>query len=257
VTLARVQHPGEWYESAVLADGVTHIFEPHIALFYRCNIWHVRGRDRSILFDSGLGVISLIGQFRWLEDAPLIAIASHTHFDHIGSHHEFTERACHALEAQILADPTPQSTLATRYAKLVMFERLPPDGFDEARYRVRSAPATRLLEAGDIIDLGDRHFQVIHVPGHSPGSIALWEAASGVLLAGDCVYDGELVDDAYHSNPEDYIDTMRRLRELPVRVVHAGHYPSFGRDRYIELIDEYLRGRRRPGCPADSLSPPQ
>ncbi len=255
MTAARVLHPGDWYASASLADGVTHIFEPHVLPFYRCNIWHVRGRNRSILFDSGLGVISLIGQFPWLEDAPLIAVASHTHFDHIGSHHEFADRACHELEADILAAPTPQSTVATRYAKLAMFERLPPDGFDEAGYRVRPAPATRLLEAGDVIDLGDRHFDVIHVPGHSPGSIALWEAASGVLLAGDAVYDGELVDDAYHSNPHDYLDTMRRLRTLPVRVVHAGHYPSFGRDRYVELIDEYLRGRRKPGCPADALSP--
>jgi glyoxylase-like metal-dependent hydrolase (beta-lactamase superfamily II) len=254
---AGAQGADEWYRSVTLADGVTHIFEPHIKPFYRCNIWHVRGRDRSILFDSGLGIVSLIGRFGWLADGPLIAIASHTHFDHIGNHHEFRERACHALEADILASPTPGNTLATRFATLAMFERLPPGGFDPDRYGVLPAPATRLLEAGDVIDLGDRRFHVLHVPGHSPGSIALWEPASGVLLAGDAVYDGELVDDAYHSNTQDYIDTMRRLRELPVRVVHAGHYPSFDHDRYVELIDDYLRGRRKPGCPADPMSSPQ
>jgi glyoxylase-like metal-dependent hydrolase (beta-lactamase superfamily II) len=242
----------EWYRSAPLADGVTHIFEPYIKPFYRCNIWHVRGRDRSILFDSGLGAVSLIARFPWLTNS--IAIASHTHFDHVGNHHEFPERACHRLEAEILKSPTPWNTLATRFAKLDMFDRLPPDGFDEDGYRVQSAAATRLLEAGDIVDLGDRHFQVLHVPGHSPGSIALWESASGILLAGDAVYDGELVDDAYHSNPDDYIDTMHRLRDLPVRVVHAGHYPSFGQERYRELIDDYIAGRRHPGCPAGQPS---
>lgn len=248
----RVKDFAEWYESVPLADGVTHIFEPHIKPFYRCNIWHVRGRDRSVLFDSGLGAVSLIGRFPWL--AGSMAIASHTHFDHVGNHHEFVERACHPSEAQILESPTPANTLATRFAKLDMFDRLPPDGFDEDAYRVQSAPATRLLEAGDIIDLGDRNFEVLHVPGHSPGSIALWESASGLLLAGDAVYDGELVDDAYHSNPGDYVDTMHRLRELPVRVVHAGHYPSFGRERYHELIDDYIAGRRQPGCPAERPS---
>lgn len=245
----------DWYRRTEHAHGVTHLFEPHIREFYRCNIWYLRGRARSLLFDSGLGVVSLKAQQPWLLDGPLVAVASHTHFDHVGNHHEFTHRACHRCEAQILAAPTRDSTVATRYAKLDMFDALPPGGFDEAAYAVRPAPATQLLEEGDVLDLGDRHFEVLHVPGHSPGSIALWERATGVLLAGDTVYDGELVDDAYHSSPEDYVASMRRLRELPVSVVHAGHYASFGRDRFRELIDEYLRGRRQPGCPADGARP--
>ena len=75
-------------------------------------------------------------------------------------------------------------------------------------------------------------------------------------LSGDAVYDGPLIDDAYHSESEDYVETMRRLRELPVRVVHGGHYPSFGRERLHDLIDEYVRGRRAPGCPGRFQSPP-
>jgi hypothetical protein len=76
-----VENFAEWYRSAPLAGGVKHIFEPHIKPFYRCNIWHVRGRDRSILFDSGLGAVSLFGRFPWLTDS--IAIASRTHDDYI------------------------------------------------------------------------------------------------------------------------------------------------------------------------------
>lgn len=40
------------------------------------------------------------------------------------------------------------------------------------------------------------------------------------------------------SDIADYVHTVRRLRALPVRVVHAGHDPSFGRDRLIELVDD-------------------
>jgi glyoxylase-like metal-dependent hydrolase (beta-lactamase superfamily II) len=68
------------------------------------------------------------------------------------------------------------------------------------------------------------------------------------------VYDGPLVDDAYHSNRADYAETMAKLGELPARVVHGGHYPSFGRDRLRELIDEYLRGLRVSGCPIDAFA---
>jgi glyoxylase-like metal-dependent hydrolase (beta-lactamase superfamily II) len=246
---------GEWYASVRLAGGVTHIFEPWIHEFYRCNIWHVQGRGRSLLFDSGSGVVSLCDQLPWLRETPLLAVASHTHFDHIGSHHEFSARACHRREAPIIADPQPAATLAARYATLEMFERLPPGGFSPAEYAVRAAPATQLLEAGDVIDLGDRHFEVLHVPGHSPGSIALWDPAQALLLSGDAVYDGPLIDDAWHSNPDDYVETMQRLRELPVDTVHGGHFPSFGRQRLHELIDDYIAGRRAAGCPADPYRP--
>ena len=88
----------------------------------------------------------------------------------------------------------------------------------------------RLLADGDVVDLGDRAFEVLHLPGHSPGSIGLWEEATGVLFSGDAVYDGPLLDELDDSDVEAYVATMRRLRELPVTVVHAGHEPSFGRD---------------------------
>jgi hypothetical protein len=39
---------------------------------------------------------------------------------------------------------------------------------------------------------------------------------------------------------------MKRLRALPVRVVHAGHDPSFGRDRLVALVDAYLAKREAP-----------
>ena len=100
------------------------------------------------------------------------------------------------------------------------------------------APATRLVEDGDVLDFSDRYFEVIHTPGHSPGSSALWEAASGVLFSGDTVYDGPLVSDAWHSSLGDHVFSMERLLALPVRTVHGGHFPSFGRAR----LPEFNRG---------------
>jgi glyoxylase-like metal-dependent hydrolase (beta-lactamase superfamily II) len=235
-----------WYRVRAVGDGVTHIDEPHIKPFYRCNIWHVRGRERDLLVDSGLGVVSLRRQVALLAERPQLAVASHAHFDHIGNHHEFAERAIHAAEAPLLAHPGRDETLATLYATEEMFTSLPPGGFDAPAYEVTPAPATRILHDGDVVDLGDRHFEVFHLPGHSPGSIGLWEAASGIFFAGDTVYDGPLIDDAYHSNVAAYIRSMERLRDLPVRVVHGGHFPSFGRERFVELIDGYLREKRRP-----------
>jgi len=243
---------GKWYETRKLDDGISLIRESHIKPFYRCNIWHVRGRDRDLLVDSGMGVVSLRDHVRLVCERPLVAVASHAHFDHIGGHHEFAERAVHAAEAEILAYPSRRNTVADTWVSDDMFASLPSVDYKAADYEVRPAPATRLLHEGDVVDLGDRHFEIIHLPGHSPGSIALWEEASGILFSGDVVYDGELLDNAYHSNVDQYLASMDRLREIPVRTVHAGHFASFGRDRLLVLIDDYVAGRRAPGCPSSN-----
>ena len=238
-----------WYETRSLGDGVTLIHEPHILPFYRCNIWHLRGRDRDLLLDSGMGVVPLRQQVALLAERPILVVASHSHFDHIGAHHEFADRAIHRLEAGILAEPDRVRTLASLYVKDDIFSRRPPDPYDSNAYALQAAPATQLLSEGDVIDLGNRRLEVLHLPGHSPGSIGLWEAATGTLFSGDAIYDGPLIDDCYHSVVEDYLATMERLRRIPARVVHGGHFGSFDHRRYLELIDDYVAGKRRPVCP--------
>jgi glyoxylase-like metal-dependent hydrolase (beta-lactamase superfamily II) len=89
----RIATAETWYETRSLDDGVTLISEPHIKPFYRCNVWHLRGRDRDLLVDSGMGVVSLREQVTLVSERPLIAVASHSHFDHIGSHHESKRRS--------------------------------------------------------------------------------------------------------------------------------------------------------------------
>ena len=242
-TAMRIATPETWYETTRLGDGVTHIHEPFIKAFYRCNIWHLRGRERDLLVDSGMGVVSLRAQVPLVTERPLVAVASHTHFDHIGSHHEFAERLVHREEADLMAKPTRENTLADPYVTDEIFTALPPAPYSSTEYTVKAAPASRLIEDGDTIDLGDRHLEVIHTPGHSPGEIMLWEAASGILFSGDTVYDGPLIDDAYHSDVAAYVASMKRILDLPVRVVHGGHFPSFDGARYRELIRAYLEER--------------
>lgn len=236
----------EWYETLRFADGVTLIHEPWIKPFFRCNIWHVRGRDRDLLFDSGLGHFSLRQHVPLVSERELACVASHTHFDHIGCHHEFGHCAVHSAEAAILADPRNDLVLA-HYATDEMFIRQ-PEGWDQTRYRVKPAHAERILEHGDVVDLGDRAFEVVHTPGHSPGGIGLFEQKTGIFLSGDIIYDGPLIDDAYHSDVPVYVETLDRLRALPVSIVHGGHFPSFGPVRYRQLIDDYVAGHRKPGC---------
>ncbi len=232
--------PEDWYTIRRLSDDVTYIGEPFIEEFYRCNIWHVRGRDRDMLVDSGMGVVSLREQVPLVTERPCVAVASHTHFDHIGCHHEFDDRVVHEAEADLLANPTRANTLADPYVTNTIFTRLPPQPYSSVEYAVARAPATRQVRDGDTIDLGDRHFEVVHTPGHSPGGIALWEAATQTLFSGDIVYDGPLIEDTYHADAADYYASMKRLLDYPVRVVHGGHFPSYDGERHRAIIRSWL-----------------
>jgi glyoxylase-like metal-dependent hydrolase (beta-lactamase superfamily II) len=240
----RIETAESWYEVRHLSDGVTHIQEPYIKPFYRCNIWHVAGRKQDMLIDSGMGVVSLSEQFTTVTERPPIAVATHSHFDHIGSHHEFKDRAIHKAEAKLMANPDRKKVLIDSFVSDDIFTALPPGDYNSESYEIVPAPATRLLEDGDVIDLSDRQFQVLHTPGHSPGSIVLFEQKTGILFSGDTVYNGPLVADAWHSNIDDYVNSMEQLLQLSVKVVYGGHFPSFEGERYRELILKFLYKHR-------------
>ena len=250
-----------WFERRRIDDDITLLWEPYVDPLIRCNIWHVRGRDLDLMIDTGLGIASLAEAARDLLDKPVTAVATHTHYDHVGGMHEFKTRIVHRLEDEGLKTPDEFARLRAQDFSDDMRRRMeqvgyplpdllvtayPRAGFDPAEFATPPATATQLVDEGDTIDTGDRAFEVLHLPGHSPRSIGLWEARTGTLFSGDAIYDGPLLDDLPGSNIEDYVRTMHRLRALPVTVVHGGHDPSFGRDRLIELADAYLE-RRAPG----------
>ena len=121
-----------------------------------------------------------------------------------------------------------------------LIDALPRPGYDARAYHVEPARPTRVVEEGDEVSIGNRRFAVMELPGHSPGSIGLWEAATGTLFSGDAAYDGPLLDMLPESDIAAYCRTMERLLDLPVSVVHAGHDPSFGRDKLVAMCRDYL-----------------
>ena len=155
-----------WYSVERIDDGLRLILEDHIDPGWRCNIWHVSGRNKDALIDSGMGIVPLKSEVALLRERPVACIATHCHYDHVGAQHEFDERLSHAAEADILTAPTPYSTVAEQFVSEDLFRAMPAIGLDLANYNVAAAPPTRTVADGDIIDLGDRRLEVLHLPGH-------------------------------------------------------------------------------------------
>lgn len=83
----------------------------------------------------------------------------------------------------------------------------------------------KLLKDEDVIDLGDVTLKVIHSPGHTPGSICLFEPESKTLFSGDTVFPGGGFGrtDLPGGNVREMIGSLDRLRKLDVKVLAPGH----------------------------------
>jgi glyoxylase-like metal-dependent hydrolase (beta-lactamase superfamily II) len=223
----------------------------------RANFWHVRGSERDVVIDGGLGVCSAREALPWMFEREPLLVLTHAHCDHTGAAPEFAERWIHKSEAEALREPEPWSLhLPALNADLqaaalgleavehdLLIDALPSPSYEPRRWRPSSTTATATVGAGESIDLGDRRLSVLHLPGHSPGSIGLLDEHRGVLFAGDAIYDGTLLDTLPGSDVAAYLATIRTLRELDLRLVHAGHNDSFGRARLRSLCDAYLAQR--------------
>lgn len=98
------------------------------------------------------------------------------------------------------------------------------------------------LREGMPITLPDGSLTVIETPGHSPGHVALWDAAGRTLLAGDLFSgNGTVAIIPPHGSVLAYLDSLRRVRELGPRRILPGHGPEITDPERV--IDEYIARR--------------
>jgi glyoxylase-like metal-dependent hydrolase (beta-lactamase superfamily II) len=249
---AALQVANRWFQAEEATDGVTRLWEPFVDPFLVSNVWHVSGDDRDLVVDTANGIGALgpaIDALR--EGRPVVAVATHGHFDHVGGLHEFADRRCHADDTGMPL-PGPLRLLRSDFPAWLVGEfdyyglPLPPDialtavpdeAFDVTSWSTPASFPTTFVDEGDVIDLGDRELEVLHTPGHTPGSICLLDARNGVLFSGDAIY---LDDRLGWTDGAAFAASLGRLRELSVSSVHAGHGRSFGGDDLRTRIDEVL-----------------
>jgi len=188
--LERVPVSDDWFQVYRVADGVLAITEPF--QFQEVISYLVVGSERALLFDTGLGIGRIRPVVEQLSRLPVTVVNSHTHFDHVGGNADFD---------RILAMDTAYTRANSRGFPHHVVEgevsaaalcRPPPAGFDARNYRTRAFAPSEFIREGRRIDLGGRLVQVLHVPGHTPDAVALWEETAGFLWTGDSFYEGPI-----------------------------------------------------------------
>jgi glyoxylase-like metal-dependent hydrolase (beta-lactamase superfamily II) len=140
-----------------------------------------------------------------------VVVLTHGHLDHMGGAHEFP--CCWAHDGEPFQTPPPGSLYhrplvdelgidAEDFAitSPILMDAVPRAEFVVSDYRLQPAPEIRWLVDGAKIDLSDREFTVLHLPGHTPASIGLYDEACGAPFSSDVVYDDFLIDDCVGSD---------------------------------------------------------
>lgn len=214
-----------------------HWEEPHCYL--------LTGQKRSLLIDTGLGIQPICSAVAALTDKPVTAVATHVHWDHIGGHQYFPDFYAHAAELPWLQGEFPLSADTVRQMAADRCQL--PEGFDLSAYTLFQGTPTRLLSDGDTIDLGGRTLSVLHTPGHSPGHLCFYEAATGYLFTGDLVYKDILLAYYPSTDPAAYLASLEKLAALPAKRVFPGHHSLDIAPEIIPRMRDALRDLKAKG----------
>ena len=171
-----------------------------------------------------------------LEDIKRI-IMTHTHMDHIGCLAEIQEQIpwaelwMHTLEAE----PLEQGDERAVYG-MDMFQSM-----CETQYGLKPGAfkfqVDRKLQDGENLEIGGMTWEVLHIPGHSLGSIGLYDRTEKTLIPGDVVYADYAIGrfDLHGADGAALKDSLMRLAELEVGILLPGH------NRIVkDLPEEYI-----------------
>ncbi len=152
-------------------------------------------------------------------------IMTHTHLDHIGCLSEILKKIpeaelwVHHLEA----DPLEKGDERAVYG-MDMFR-----GMCQMQYGLKDGAfrfqVSKKLEGGEIMNIGQMEWEVLHIPGHSMGSIALYHRSKRTLIPGDTIYADYAIGrfDLHGANASDLKASLMRLAELNVDLLLPGH----------------------------------
>lgn len=210
----------DWFDRERIDDGCVQLTEGRPVL--PCNMLVFEGDDEAILVDTGLGITDLSAAVEDVAGGDVRVLLTHSHWDHIGGAHQFDDVAIHDRErgpdgrvaVDVLSDEFSQ-----RPSQFVQNYREEghefPDGFDPETYDVRPIEGASALEPWEEVSVGDRTLELVPIPGHSPGQLAVLDRTAGVCHGADVLEPGgEIFAHFRHSDVAEYRETMDRLIDL-------------------------------------------
>ncbi len=254
-SLQKHEVSNDWFEVYEIEPDIWAIYEPF--QWQEVISYLIVGSESAVLFDTGNGIGNIRSIVRQLTDKPLRVLNSHSHIDHIGGNYQFEE---------ILSVSTPFSISRTSGLRNegILLEVSPealckdlPHGVNRDEHQTRPYSISGVVEDGDVLDLGGRRLEILHVPGHTDDAIALLDRDAGFLWSGDSFYEGPIWLFAPETDLESYQSSVARMAALApgLNAVFPGHNtPRADPVLLVELrdkLDQVLAGEITPGPASD------
>ena len=176
--------------------------------------------EKPILVDAGMMAAPTLRNIKKLIDPAKIEkiVLTHCHHDHSGAAPELKA----ATGARLLLSEKEVGAVGDDLASVAyLFGQQAP------HYEV-----DQTLKEGMVLDTGEWKLEVMETPGHSQGSLCLYEPRAKVLFSGDTVFpDGNIGrTDMYGGSTPDLVASIERLTGLDVEIMYPGHMEITGRD---------------------------
>ena len=191
------------------------------------------GGHHALLFDTGYGYGDLRSLIRTITDLPLYVVNSHGHVDHACGNAQFGGAFIHPADVSLCLEHNgPQMRKAELKVALV-----PPDFDLDAHLALGPGELTPVGE-GDTFDLGGVTLEVVHLPGHTAGSIGLWCPERELLYVGDAMNCFVWLFLPESQSLDTYIRSLRKAEALPFAHMVQSHEPDpVPRDKLADYLD--------------------
>lgn len=254
---ARIPQDQDWFEVYRVAPSVYAIYEP--GQYEEVISFLIEGEEKSLLFDSGLGIGDIRAVVEGLTDREVVVLNSHTHYDHVGGNHQFgTIYAMDTAFTRRNAQGAPPEALAGFVQDGWVWKPL-PDGFSRSDYRTRPFTISRFVVDGERIDIGGRILEVVATPGHAPDAICLLDREHRLLFTGDSFYLGPLYTHLEGSDFDAFSNSANRIASLAESfdAMMTAHNVPVADSRYAlalaRAFDDLAAGTATDYTPMDGL----
>jgi hydroxyacylglutathione hydrolase len=171
------------------------------------NIYLIEGEALALVIDTGLGYQNLKAYIETITDKPLVVVNSHAHPDHAGGNHVFEQVHIHKDELETLKHYTSEPVMADTFKRFVKKD-MPEHLLDKNK----TSPSLITIEDGFKFDLGNKIIDVVHIPGHTPGSIALYDRKSKNMFTGDMANEHIWLQVKHVTSVKDFLNSIRTLQ---------------------------------------------
>jgi hydroxyacylglutathione hydrolase len=213
----------EFFKTRLIGDKIWSIDGPSNDLMYL-----VVGSEKAMLVDTGMGIGDLALVVRNLTSLPVIVVNTHGHPDHAGGNANFDEVWLPEKDESI------RQVMCSEEYRINDLKAIMGD--TDPRYEqfaagvVRSKPfKVHYIEPGELFDLGDRVFEALEIPGHTPGSICLLNTREKLLFSGDSIVATPAWLYLKHSLPlKTYSEALKRIevQSDSFDTIFPGHQPT-------------------------------